>query len=130
MVGSSYRVDKHTWVLKIKGGQKVGIPSNVEIISCVAFSIKIHKDNYCDGLYGHRVHNCYTATPQYFEHFRPRGSMKSISDISNISEGWNDHDVSVNIRLSARVNLERLIDGEQPVDQYPDANEDQISDSF
>lgn len=49
--------------------------------------------------------------------------MNSISDISDF-QGFNEHDNSANIRLSARVNLQRLTDNEAPLDQYPDPDPD------
>jgi hypothetical protein len=85
--------------------------------------IDIMMRKYCDGLEGFRTHNCYTASPQYFEHFRPRGKMSSISDINHSFDGWVDKDSSANIRFSTRGNLEKLTDGASPselVDQYPD----------
>lgn len=75
---------------------------------------------YCDGLDGQDVHNCYTTTPTYMDHWIPRGSQKGASDISAL-DGYYEHDWSFNIRLSAKNNLKKLVDGHEPVDQYPDA---------
>jgi hypothetical protein len=77
---------------------------------------------YCDGADNRKVRNCFTAQPQYFEHFRPRGETGHYSDINNYEPGTNEKDYSYNIRISTKVNLGKLSEGEVDfIDQYPDA---------
>ncbi|KAF2247995.1 glycosyltransferase family 25 protein [Trematosphaeria pertusa] len=61
---------------------------------------------------------CLTAQPSLFKHWRPRGSRKSESDISDHREEWRD---VANIRWSVRLNMPKLLRGEAEgwVDQYP-----------
>jgi hypothetical protein len=75
---------------------------------------------WCDGLDDYKVHNCFTATPMYFEHWRSQGPASAQSDISNFGDGYIDHGYSANIRLSVKMNLERLTEDQLPYDQYPE----------
>ncbi|RDI85334.1 hypothetical protein Vi05172_g4672 [Venturia inaequalis] len=79
---------------------------------------------YCDGIGGRKVRNCYTAQPQYFQHHRPAGSKRKNSDINSDEEGeeeFNQHAHTYNIRWSTRLNMQRLVDGETEFeDQWPD----------
>lgn len=79
---------------------------------------------YCDGLGGRKVRNCYTAQPQYFQHHRPVGSKKKNSDISGGEQSedeYNEQAYTYNVRWSTRMNMQRLVDGESEFeDQWPD----------
>lgn len=79
---------------------------------------------YCDGIGGRKVRNCYTAQPQYFQHHRPVGSKRKNSDINGDEEGeeeFNERAHTYNIRWSTRMNMQRLVDGETGFeDQWPD----------
>jgi hypothetical protein len=83
------------------------------------FDIELRQ--YCDGL-DRRVHGCYTAQPQYFQHHRAVGSKTAYSDINEESkDAYNDKAYTYNIRWSTRTNLGRLVDGEtQFIDGWPD----------
>jgi hypothetical protein len=80
---------------------------------------------YCDAVDGRKTRSCFTTQPAYFEHFRPRGNLTRFSDMSEwvSTDGSivNDQDFSANIRLSTKINLEKLTEGEgNLVDQFPD----------
>lgn len=79
---------------------------------------------YCDGIEGRKVRNCYTAQPQYFQHHRPVGSKRKSSDINGgekREEDFNEQAHTYNIRWSTRMNMQRLVDGETEFeDQWPD----------
>jgi hypothetical protein len=79
---------------------------------------------YCDGLQGRKVRNCYTAQPQYFQHHRPIGYKSKNSDINGVGDGddeFNPNAHTFNIRWSTRMNMQRLVDGDTDFeDQWPD----------
>jgi hypothetical protein len=79
---------------------------------------------YCDGIGGRKVRNCYTAQPQYFQHHRPVGYKSKNSDISTSGDGEDDFNQEAhtfNIRWSTRMNMQRLVDGNTDFeDQWPD----------
>jgi hypothetical protein len=77
---------------------------------------------YCDGEDGRRGgRGCFTAQPQYFQHYRPKGSERKFSDISNYTDRVNVQDGTFNIRMSTRMNLEKILEGEGDYwDQFPD----------
>jgi hypothetical protein len=85
--------------------------------------------NYCDGLGGRKVRNCYTAQPSYMAHHRAAGKASKSSDIHDW-EGQEEADVentnayTFNVRWSTKMNLQKLVDGEKDfVDQWPDDRE-------
>ncbi|KAL9081935.1 MAG: hypothetical protein Q9159_006876 [Coniocarpon cinnabarinum] len=66
-------------------------------------------------------HTCITSQPQYFSHWRPRGSENRDSDINAGSDAFREKGHSVNIRQSVKLNALRIIDGSNVLeDQYPD----------
>ena len=76
---------------------------------------------YCDGVDDRKMRSCLTPNPTLFGHFRPKGSTLRFSDTRNSDEGMNERDYSTNIRMSTRVNLEKLVEGDHDlIDQYPD----------
>jgi hypothetical protein len=76
---------------------------------------------YCDGQEDRKIRNCFTAQPAYFEHFRPKGDMSHFSDTSENNHTMNEEDFTKNIRVSTKVNLEKLTEGDAMlIDQYPD----------
>jgi GR25 family glycosyltransferase involved in LPS biosynthesis len=80
----------------------------------------------CEGVNGRpKGAVCMTVEPQLFQHHRPVGLSKYISDISNhADEGIIDKPSTDNIRWSVRMNLPRLVLGETTMDdQYPDQYE-------
>ena len=77
--------------------------------------------SYCDGHDGHRVHNCLTIRPQVIGIHRPRGNQSRWSDIDSVPGEIVKQSKTENIRLSSRINLERLIDGRTDyIEQFPD----------
>ena len=79
--------------------------------------------NYCTGnMDGGKVRNCVTVQPQYFQQHQPIGMTCEWSDISDCTTAdYNDNPRTLNIRLSARTNLQKLIEGETDfIDSYPD----------
>jgi GR25 family glycosyltransferase involved in LPS biosynthesis len=77
---------------------------------------------YCDGEDGRRGGRaCFTAQPQYFQHYRPRGSRIKWSDISNHTTEYNANEGTLNIRMSTRMNLQNIVEGDEDyLDQFPD----------
>ena len=75
----------------------------------------------CDGVNGRPYHTCLTVQPQLFNHHRPIGAKKHYSDITDHGDGFNEKPYTEVIRLSTRMNLEKLIEGSTDYDdQYPD----------
>ena len=75
--------------------------------------------HFCDG-----SHECITVQPQLFQHHRPVGPRKSLSDIGDFGEGYNDKASTSNIRWSTRINLKKLLQGEGDfIDSYEDSKE-------
>ncbi|KAF2205540.1 glycosyltransferase family 25 protein [Delitschia confertaspora ATCC 74209] len=75
----------------------------------------------CDGVRETKL-MCLTVQPALFKHWRPRGSMKYQSDISENEDEWREQGRSWNIRWSVHMNFGRLVMGERGgwVDQWPD----------
>lgn len=76
---------------------------------------------WCDGVDGRATGTCFTVQPQLFQHHRAVGRKAAYSDISDHGEGWNERAFSMNIRWSARLNLPKLVAGEEDwVDLFKD----------
>ena len=64
---------------------------------------------------------CPGVIPQLFDHYRRQGPKKLDSDISKPAEGYRDKALTLNIRWSVRLNVEKILRGETDYDdQYPD----------
>ncbi|KAI9781930.1 MAG: hypothetical protein M1816_002153 [Peltula sp. TS41687] len=75
----------------------------------------------CEGLNGrgHRV--CIGPEPQLFNHHRPAGNTNSYSDITDHGHEIREKASTHMIRLSAKMNFEKLLRGEADFDdQWPD----------
>jgi hypothetical protein len=77
----------------------------------------------CDGIDGRPMATCLTSQPALFNSHRPVGSRAAMSNIGD-HEGWNDLAITVNIRMSARVNLPKLVHGQTDfVDSLPNGKD-------
>ncbi|EQK97462.1 glycosyltransferase family 25 protein [Ophiocordyceps sinensis CO18] len=78
---------------------------------------------FCNGDAGRGANKCLTTQPSLMEHHRPVGPSKDDSDINEEGgEGFRSVAETRMIRWSVRLNAEKLIKGEPPVDQYPDTD--------
>jgi hypothetical protein len=76
----------------------------------------------CQGTDGRGKLMCLTVQPPLFEHYRAEGSTGKMSDITDHGDEVIERGYTENIRLSTRVNLAKLINGETDyVDQWEDA---------
>jgi GR25 family glycosyltransferase involved in LPS biosynthesis len=76
---------------------------------------------YCEGVEGRRYHNCLTLQPSLFQHHRPAGLKKYVSDISDHGAGFQEKAFTDVIRWSVRMNADAILAREPLVDQWPDA---------
>ena len=75
----------------------------------------------CEGDNGRPSITCLTVQPQLFNHHRPVGRRTFESEISDHGNASIELAFTEAIRLSVRVNLERLLEGREDfVDQFPD----------
>lgn len=59
--------------------------------------------------------------PQLFDHYRPAGSNIADSEINPEDDKMRDHDYTLNMRWSVRLNMNKLLRGDTDYgDQYPD----------
>ncbi|KAL9112353.1 MAG: hypothetical protein Q9187_007791 [Circinaria calcarea] len=78
---------------------------------------------WCQGSDGYEQHICPGVLPQLFDHHRRRGPKSVDSDISKPNEAYRDKPVTLNIRWSVRMNMEKMLRGETDYDdQYPDTS--------
>ncbi|KAH7324214.1 hypothetical protein B0I35DRAFT_423740 [Stachybotrys elegans] len=75
---------------------------------------------FCEGDRGMRAHKCLAHQPGLFFSHRPRGPLKSDSDIRDKGDGFRDKAYTDMVRLSVRLNAHAIIDGTELTDQYPD----------
>ena len=76
---------------------------------------------YCDGTNGMDYHNCLTVQPQLFSRHHAAGRTSSFTDVPEHGDEINGKPSTVNIRWSARMNLEALLKGRLDFeDQFPD----------
>lgn len=68
----------------------------------------------CDGADGRNPMTCLSPQPALFNHHRPAGPRYAWSNIGEEStdQTWNEIPKSENIRWGARVNLEKLVNGQ------------------
>ncbi|CAH0017999.1 unnamed protein product [Clonostachys rhizophaga] len=76
---------------------------------------------YCEGGKGRRNHNCLAIQPALFNHHRTEGPRSAMSNIGS-HEGWQDKPSTDMTRWSVRLNVERLLDGQEMWDQLPNQN--------
>jgi GR25 family glycosyltransferase involved in LPS biosynthesis len=82
-------------------------------------------ERYCDGFEGRPAADCLAIQPGLFHPHRPAGDKESESDISqgepyDRHKGFQDKPWTASVRWSVRINAERLLMGEPPVDQWPE----------
>lgn len=78
---------------------------------------------WCQGSDGYEQQICPGVLPQLFDHHRCRGPESVDSDISKPSEGYRNKPMTLNIRWSVRMNMEKMLRGETDYDdQYPDTS--------
>ncbi len=64
---------------------------------------------------------CPGVIPQLFDHYRRQGPKSADSDISKPKSDVREHPVTLNIRWSVRMNMERIVRGDTNYeDQYSD----------
>lgn len=72
----------------------------------------VELDSFCRGKNDRPLTKCLTTLPQYFQHHRPTGSWKTMSDISEMDDTVNMEAYTMNIRHATRVNLPKLVVGD------------------
>lgn len=78
---------------------------------------------FCEGVQGHKYHNCLTLQPALFHHHRPAGPNKALSDIGDHGDDFRDKAVTDMVRWSVRMNADALLEGRTDFwEGYPDAN--------
>ncbi|KAK7422149.1 hypothetical protein QQZ08_009617 [Neonectria magnoliae] len=77
---------------------------------------------FCTAVHGRRHHNCLAVQPPIFNPHRTRGPKGDTSNIDSKWEGdgWWDTAETRMTRWSVRLNADRIIAGEEMVDQFPD----------
>jgi GR25 family glycosyltransferase involved in LPS biosynthesis len=76
---------------------------------------------FCDGQGLRKTPFCLTTQPALFKHHRPVGNASAESDISDHGNAYQEKAFSINIRWSARLNVEALLTGSTDFDdQFPD----------
>lgn len=79
--------------------------------------------DWCEGKYGEQglPRRCIGVLPSLFDSYRREGSAEGDSDIDGDKNevGYRHQAVTLNIRKSVRQNLRHLLDGKEPIDQYP-----------
>lgn len=76
---------------------------------------------FCEGSWWHEKHNCLTVQPTLFDHHRPPGQVSHDSDLLPAGGGVRDKGFTLNIRLSTRLNIPKLLKGETNyLDGWPD----------
>jgi hypothetical protein len=90
-------------------------------VKSFTYSFDLMMRDMCEGVAGRPYHTCLTVQPQLFNHHRPAGEKKHYSDISDHGEGVTEKPYTEIVRLSARMNLGKMIEGRTDYDdQYPD----------
>ena len=75
----------------------------------------------CDGLMERKQRTCLSVQPQLFQHHRPIASKSTFSDISPHGDDMNEVAFTRNVRWSARLNFQKLVDDETDyIDLYKD----------
>jgi hypothetical protein len=77
---------------------------------------------WCEGKDGRDSKTCLTVLPQLFDHHRRIGAKHAESDISDHGDDFRDKAFTPNIRVSVRMNMDKILRGEPPSnyeDQYP-----------
>lgn len=79
--------------------------------------------DWCEGKYGEQglPRKCIGVLPTLFDSYRREGFAEGDSDIDGDKDqvGYRHKAETLNIRKSVRQNLRNLLDGKDPVDQYP-----------
>lgn len=105
------------YALSYKGAQKVLYALSVD-------GLRGPFDNALSDLCRYRIHgaNCVSVTPPYFLHHKSKGYMSGDSDIQGYGGGGEvrEKGTTENIVFSARLNIEQLLKGEEPVSQWKD----------
>ncbi|MCJ1350623.1 MAG: hypothetical protein MMC33_000604 [Icmadophila ericetorum] len=77
--------------------------------------------SFCQGADGRKNPICLTVQPQLFNHHRPVGKTSAWSDITDHGDVFRDKAETEMIRWSARMNIDKLLDGRTDFDdQFPD----------
>lgn len=75
----------------------------------------------CDGDEGRSMGVCFSVQPQLFQHHRAVGSRRKYSDITEHGNGFNEVAFTRNERWSTRLNLGKLVNGDEDyIDQFRD----------
>ncbi|KOS23165.1 hypothetical protein ESCO_004019 [Escovopsis weberi] len=76
---------------------------------------------FCEGTKGRKKGICLTTQPSLITHFRPAGPKSAMSDIGDHGDEFIEKNMSDMIRLSVRLNTDRILDGDTELwDQCPD----------
>ncbi|ETN44728.1 uncharacterized protein HMPREF1541_10398 [Cyphellophora europaea CBS 101466] len=103
-----------------KGAQKLLYQMSQNDFSA-AYDLMLSK--FCDGSQSEEKRGprmCLSVLPTLFDTYLPRGDMHGDSEINGNVQGHRDQGWSPSIRWSVRVNMERLLEGGDVVDQWPD----------
>lgn len=88
----------------------------------VADAVDILMRFFCDGERGRNKGICLTTQPGLVQHHRPAGPDRANSDIGEHGDGWRDSGMTDMVRWSTRLNVERLLDGQEEMwEQFPDS---------
>ncbi|KAL6410123.1 glycosyltransferase family 25 protein [Ilyonectria robusta] len=120
------RVIHHSQVTRGTAGYAVTHMGAMEILNQVGtldmnHAVDISMGDFCDGEKGRGYHTCIATQPPIFLPYRAVGPKTDTTDIDGNwakEGGWFEKPESLMNRISVQINAERLIRGEEPVDQY------------
>jgi hypothetical protein len=106
------------YALPIRGATKLLYAKGVQEMN-VPYDLSLRQS--CDGQGLRKTPLCLTTQPALFKHHRPGGNVSAESDNSDHGNAYQGKAFSINIRWSARLNVDALLTGSTDFDdQFPD----------